>query len=119
MTEHDARTKCDELVKELKETVGGEWIPNVWDNLGWFYCADLDNMSVWERNGKYSTSFSNDTNKHATPMYWSIVHDEFSSPREAVLKQLEIAKEHIQQCVNVVINQEILFDKLVEEEHVD
>lgn len=107
MTKKEATDKANKLVSKLK----GNWKPRVWENLGWHYCANLENgsVSVYPR---YS-SIDDTTYYHAMvgreigsfgsmPCEWSMGGDHFKDPQESVDKVLNYIKNLIESNLNLI-----------------
>lgn len=49
---------ADKLAKRLKEKVGGDWQPEVWNNLGWHYKVGLGSIGVYTSHGHEVITYS-------------------------------------------------------------
>lgn len=92
MTAIEASKRAVKLCKHLHETVGGEWVPKVWENSGWHFRAALEggSIGVSESNamGKYHCSMDDKPGSYsATPTVWSDP-GHYDTPEEAVFGQL-------------------------------
>jgi len=95
-SEHECREAALRLVVHLNEKVGGDWRPEVHENLGWYYCVRLGTMRVYESFGKYTCGISNDS-MCGVPSAWShdVRHD---TPEAAVQYSMGHLLGYVQSC---------------------
>jgi hypothetical protein len=90
-----AMKDADALCKRAAKEVGGEWVPDVWENLGWHYAITLKggDITIHTRklNGKV-VSYWVGSHRSGTPIHMSIKSDEELSLKEMVDLQLKIIK---------------------------
>lgn len=94
-TERDAWLCADALVNTLKQELGGDWKPRVWENLGWHYSARLGSIEVTchYSNGSVSASVDDVIDQPGgTPMSWYDTDETpCYDPVETVKKQMKVA----------------------------
>jgi len=104
-TKEEAQKRADELCENLKATVGGDWIPRVWNDTWFRYDAKLGTMSVdyTEHNQKFGCLLAD---KESTATFGALVwtlgerNNTFDSAKEAVDAAFKKAKLITENLVN-------------------
>lgn len=104
LTKIQATKKGEKLLRLVKDTIGGDWKVDVWDNLGWHYVVYLGAMVIWEYENYPSTYHATIADELieemkyrpvGTPCNWS-VDAKFATPKEA----LSFALDKVQKIVD-------------------
>jgi hypothetical protein len=116
MTEAEAYKRAQALVERLH---GGEWVPRVWENLGWHYSAVLDTefgcLTVYPMHEScdedeietFYALLSTRRGMSADEGYWWDQDDPrdaaFEDPNESVRGKLEMAKDFVDKVASCVL----------------
>jgi hypothetical protein len=86
--------------KELAERLGPDWVPHVWENMNWYYCAKSHNgfMKVHPLiNGGYHAFLGKDT----AGGRW--VSDGHEDPMDAVKEAIKMAKDEALETLTFIL----------------
>ena len=112
--ENEAQKRANELAEYLTEHTGGNWIAEVWENLGWHYSASCGTITAyWSLHGKqYSVLISDKIGtNHAGAGIW---HTETNAdnPLESLEIGLSKAKEVAISIMAAIQHNEDLLTKM-------
>lgn len=106
--EQQANEKADALVQNLKHSIGGNWYKEVWENLGYHYCASLGTMWVYEREhddgSRYYTCLIGDTEHAHAGLGVFHVPNASPTPYEAVIASMEAARKYLAKINTIIAN---------------